>query len=59
MATLTCPCTFATLSSGKVYSFRGTLAIFKNRRKPSSLGRRKSKDFPDFPARAVRPTRWM
>jgi hypothetical protein len=55
----TCPCTFANLSMGKLYSFNGTLAIFKNLKKPSSLGNKNSKLLPDLPARAVRPTRWI
>jgi len=37
---------FAILSFGKLYSFSGTLAALRKRRKPSSDGSRKSKLLP-------------
>ena len=58
-ATRTCDCTLAILSAGKLNSLSGTFASFRKRKNPSSLGNRNIRLLPTFPARAVRPTRWM
>lgn len=59
MLSLTCFWTSWTFAWGKLYSFKGTLATLRNRKKPSSDGNKNKRLLPALPARAVRPTLWM